>query len=117
MLSPEKVIVTGDLTDAKSRFKLSSMQFESEWSEYRNALKDAGILDIKEFWLDQRGNHDCFDVGSFNHPSNQYRVFSSLKTEGYVFHLKKDYGTYSFLGIDGCPKYGTRRYPFALFTA
>ncbi len=27
MISPEKVIVTGDLTDAKSRFKMSSAQF------------------------------------------------------------------------------------------
>lgn len=119
-LSPEKTIVTGDLTDAKSRFKLSSSQFEQgncfnisdtlEWVEYHDALLDAGVFSVKDFWLDQRGNHDCFDVAGFNHPSNHFKLFSSIKKEGYAIHMKKDFGTYSFVGVDGCPKYGTRRY-------
>lgn len=76
------------------------------------------MFSVKDFWLDQRGNHDCFDgllhtvnyvVASFNHPSNPYRLFSSIKKEGYAIHMRKKFGTYSFVGVDGCPKYGTRR--------
>ena len=48
-------------------------------------------------------------VAGFNHSSNNYRLFSSIKKEGYAIHLRKEFGTYSFVGVDGCPKYGTRR--------
>jgi hypothetical protein len=48
-------------------------------------------------------------VAGFNHSSNKYRLFSSIKKEGYAIHMRKGFGTYSFVGVDGCPKYGTRR--------
>lgn len=89
ILSPELVVVTGDLTDAKSKWKLSSSQFEQEWAAYHAALKESGVLERASFWFDQRGNHDCFDVAGFDHESNHYKVYSSVKEEGYAFHLKK----------------------------
>ena len=71
---------------------------------------NAEIFSVPDFWLDQRGNHDCSDVAEFDHPSNHFKSLSSTKKEGYAIHLNKNYGIYLFLGVDGCPKYGTRRF-------
>jgi predicted MPP superfamily phosphohydrolase len=62
ILKPKFILVTGDLTDAKDEWKVSSRQFYEEWSLYYSTLKEAGITEKKNFWLDQRGNHDCFNV-------------------------------------------------------
>ena len=34
MINPEVVVITGDLTDAKSANKLDSMQYQSEWDDF-----------------------------------------------------------------------------------
>jgi hypothetical protein len=116
LISPELVVVTGDLTDAKSKWKLSSQQYHEEWASYYSSLQDARVLDLNHgnFWFDQRGNHDCFDVSSFDHPSNLFRHFSSQKAEGYAYALDKSFGKYAFIGLDACPEYGSRR-PFNFF--
>ena len=102
LISPEFVLVTGDLTDAKSKWKLSSRQFEEEWLAYHDSLQKFGLLERRNgsFWHDLRGNHDCFDVASFHHPSNFYEKYSSSKKEGYTFEVKKSFGTYSFIALD-----------------
>ncbi len=101
-VSPELVVVTGDLTDAKSFWKLSSLQHEEEWVYYRDALETSGVLQRNggNYWFDQRGNHDCFDVASFHHPSNHYKLYSSVGKEGFLYQLNKTYGTYSFVSVD-----------------
>ena len=34
MINPEVVVITGDLTDAKSANKLDSVQYQSEWDDF-----------------------------------------------------------------------------------
>lgn len=134
LIAPELVVATGDLTDAKDKRKLKSKQYESEWIAYRSILESSGVLQRKPhqdtkinvfttdksneiestFWWDQRGNHDCFNVPEFLNSRNRYGKMSVTKAEGYALHISKDYGTYSFIGIDGCPKLGITR-PFNFF--
>ena len=62
-LKPAVVLVTGDLTDAKSADYSGSEQYLEEWQDYdhivRSVTNNSDIL-----WLDIRGNHDNFDVPS-----------------------------------------------------
>jgi len=63
-IRPSFVVATGDLTDAKDELQLAGQQYEEEWVAYRNILA-AHQLDTKnngKYWLDLRGNHDCFSV-------------------------------------------------------
>ncbi|KAJ3292486.1 Transmembrane protein 62 [Borealophlyctis nickersoniae] len=39
---------------------------------------------------------------------------SAVQKEGYAYHLHKPFGTYSFIAVDGCPRYGVSR-PFNFF--
>ena len=34
LINPEVVVITGDLTDAKSANKLDSVQYQSEWDDF-----------------------------------------------------------------------------------
>lgn len=43
-----------------------------------------------------------------------YKDFSAVKDEGYEFEIKKPYGIYSFVALDGCPETGAGR-PFNFF--
>ena len=62
-MKPAVVVVTGDLTDAKSADYSGSEQYLEEWLAYdhivRSVTNSSDIL-----WLDIRGNHDNFDVPS-----------------------------------------------------
>ncbi|KAK4278612.1 hypothetical protein QN277_016438 [Acacia crassicarpa] len=72
MINPSLVLVTGDLTDGKSKDLLTMKQNEDEWKEYQNVMEDvikrSGLN--KEVFFDLRGNHDNFGVpvvgGSFD---------------------------------------------------
>ena len=72
MISPQVVVVSGDLTDAKASNMRSTMQIEREWQIYANLLADTRVLE-KTVWLDLRGNHDNFDVTDINSPTNLYK--------------------------------------------
>jgi hypothetical protein len=63
MVDPAFVIVTGDLTDAKDGWKMSSQQYKEEWTTYYNLLNESGVLNRKGFWWDQRGNHGRSRLG------------------------------------------------------
>ena len=59
IVRPAAWVVTGDLTDAKTRDYSGSRQYEEEWEAYMGVVREAGQGAV---WLDIRGNHDNFDV-------------------------------------------------------
>eukprot|EP00158_Paraphelidium_tribonemae_P007390 Partr_v1_DN28229_c1_g1_i1_m76306 putative transmembrane protein 62 len=114
-VKPSFVFATGDLTDAKGKAKFTdSKQVRVEWEDYNRAIRESGVLDRPNFWWDQRGNHDCFNVPNWSSKQNYYRNLSSVKEENYTFHFKTSFGSYTFLGIDACPTSGPSR-PFNFF--
>jgi hypothetical protein len=100
----EFVAVTGDLTDAKDRWKLTSKQFEDEWKAYRETLKEFGIInsvtDSSKYWIDMRGNHDCFDVSSFEAEENFYKSYSVSQKHGALHVFEKSFGKYTVVALD-----------------
>jgi hypothetical protein len=114
-ISPEFVLATGDITDAKDAWKVGSQQLLEEWKMYYEVLDEFGILTREpKFWFDQRGNHDCFNVPSFHSDNNLFRKYSSVKSEQYSFMVEKTFGKYSFISVDACPISGPSR-PFNFF--
>ena len=69
IVAPVAVVVTGDLTDAKTPDFSGSGHYLEEWQEYDRIVRSAADSDIT--WLDIRGNHDTFDVPSPHHRSVQ----------------------------------------------
>lgn len=111
LIAPDLVLSTGDLTDAKASHALTSLQQIDEWVAYHKALHDARLLDRNngQFYWDQRGNHDCWNIPGFNSTENFYVRLGAIGREGYYFVLDKDFGKYSFIAIDGCPETGAGR--------
>ncbi|KAI9276204.1 Metallo-dependent phosphatase-like protein [Umbelopsis sp. AD052] len=116
-ISPEFVVVTGDLTDAKDARRITSSQHLAEWKVYEKALSESGVVDG---WYDLRGNHDCFDVPGWYDTANMYKdyaVSSRRLEEGqgvYEWEISKGTGKYKFVAFDACPKRGPSR-PFNFF--
>ncbi|XP_058005514.1 putative metallophosphoesterase At3g03305 isoform X3 [Hevea brasiliensis] len=89
MINPSLVLITGDLTDGKSKDLLVMKQNEDEWLEYQNIIEDVvkrSGLD-KNIFYDLRGNHDIFGVpvvgGSFDFFS-KYSINGQLARRGNV---------------------------------
>ena len=116
-INPSFILVTGDLTDAKEIDQIRSQQFREEWDMYSTLLENTGILEHYP-WLDLRGNHDAFDVVSYNHSTNFYRSYRKSYThhsaESYIYLHSTEFGKYAFVGLDACPSLGPRR-PFNFF--
>ncbi|XP_077965818.1 transmembrane protein 62-like [Styela clava] len=116
IIKPGVVLVTGDLTDAKSKNKVDSEQYEEEWKTYSKIIEETKVTE-KYVWLDIRGNHDAFDVSKINDPkSNPYLKYSGDKGKlsSNVYKIIKPYGTYSFIPVDATMIPGPRRpYNFA----
>lgn len=49
-------ILIGDLTDAKTKDKMGSMQILEEWQHYKQVIDETNVKE-KTLWLDVRGNH------------------------------------------------------------
>ncbi|ORE05192.1 Metallo-dependent phosphatase [Rhizopus microsporus var. microsporus] len=111
VIKPEFVVVTGDLTDAKDRKRITSQQYLDEWDVYQQAINEKVRVD----WFDIRGNHDCFDLPSWKSRINYYRTHgqsASLVEQGkgiYTWQVNKQIGNYQFVAIDACPKRGPSR--------
>lgn len=64
LINPSLVLITGDLTDGKSKNLATMQQDESEWVQYRDTI-DWVISQSKlpeYMFFDIRGNHDKFGV-------------------------------------------------------
>ncbi|KAI9340783.1 Metallo-dependent phosphatase-like protein [Zopfochytrium polystomum] len=113
LVGPDLVILTGDLVDSKSQSTLTSEQYLDEWLAYQAMLNRSGVLERQAFYFDQRGNHDCFNLGDgFN--GSEFAKMSAVRRPGYVYHHRKTFGTYNFVALDACPNVGTSR-PFNFF--
>ncbi|KAF6777214.1 Transmembrane protein 62 [Paragonimus kellicotti] len=123
IIRPELLLISGDLTDAKTSNKHASLQVRSEWEIYASILRKTNLLNITH-WLDIRGNHGLYTTAifssyldSFNVPRlidgvNYFRKYGArgqLNTLSYLFTLHKPYGNYSFIALDACPDPGLSR--------
>lgn len=115
MINPSLVLITGDLTDGKSKDLLLTKQYKEEWIEYQNIMEDvvrrSGLN--KSIFHDLRGNHDNFGVSSFGGPSDffsKYSINGQLERNGPVDSIVIQTGERKllFVGIDSTTSSGLR---------
>ncbi|XP_047328722.1 putative metallophosphoesterase At3g03305 [Impatiens glandulifera] len=108
MINPSLVLVTGDLTDGKSKDLLTMKQDEKEWKEYQHTLEDVikrSGLDENIFY-DLKGNHDNFGMPSGGISSSdfysKYSINSQLGRTGQVnsFTLENGIRKVLLVGFD-----------------
>ncbi|WOK96483.1 metallophosphoesterase [Canna indica] len=115
MINPSLVLITGDLTDGKSKDLLTMKQDELEWIEYQNVLDNviqrSGLN--KEIFYDLRGNHDCFGVpkagGAYDN-YHKYSINARLRRDGNVQSVTLQNGGWKhlFVGFDSTMETGLR---------
>lgn len=115
MINPSLVLITGDLTDGKSKDLLTMKQNEVEWIEYQNVMEDVikrSGLD-KGIFFDLRGNHDNFGVpaigDSFDFFS-KYSINAKLGRSQNVNSVTLQIGKqkHLFVGFDSTSSVGLR---------
>uniref|UniRef100_A0A7G3B2B5 Uncharacterized protein n=1 Tax=Lutzomyia longipalpis TaxID=7200 RepID=A0A7G3B2B5_LUTLO len=110
-VQPAVVVVSGDLTDARSLNHIGSEQFEGEWEIYRNLLHEHNVT-RKTVWLDLRGNHDNFNVAGRNSSSNlfqKYSVQGAKHSKSYMHQVTVAGDKYTFIAVDACLEPGPKR--------
>lgn len=115
IINPSLVLITGDLTDGKSKDLLTMKQNEDEWVEYKNVMD--GVIERsglhKRLFFDLRGNHDSFGVpvigGSFDFFS-KYSINGQMGRNGSVnsVTLETKERKHLFVGIDSTMSTGLR---------
>ncbi|XP_029454541.1 transmembrane protein 62 isoform X2 [Rhinatrema bivittatum] len=114
IIKPSLVLMTGDITDAKTKNKLGSDQFKMEWQIYQTILKRSRAME-KSKWLDIRGNHDAFNIPDLQSVRNYYRKYSALRKEGSFHYVHRtSFGNYSFICVDATLTPGPKR-PYNFF--
>ncbi|KAJ0528837.1 putative calcineurin-like phosphoesterase domain, ApaH type, metallo-dependent phosphatase [Helianthus annuus] len=80
MLNPSLVLITGDLTDGKSKDHLTMKQNEQEWVEYQktmeNVITKSGL--DRSIFYDLRGNHDNFGLPTAFDFFSNYSITAQL---------------------------------------
>ncbi|BBN11266.1 hypothetical protein MPTK1_5g10440 [Marchantia polymorpha subsp. ruderalis] len=115
-IQPSLVLITGDLTDAKSKTGTSTQQYEEEWIAYRDSIdlmiKESG-LNLEQFY-DLRGNHDKYGVplakSSLDFYS-QYSCNARMKRTSLVQSVTligHDGWKHLFVGVDDSMSVGLR---------
>nr|XP_006817579.1 PREDICTED: transmembrane protein 62-like [Saccoglossus kowalevskii] len=117
IIKPALVLVTGDLTDAKTADNMGSMQYITEWQTYYNILKRTNVSE-KTTWIDLKGNHDVFNIPSLKSEANYFKEYSTTGRQGeqshFLYQHKLPFGTYSFIALDATLNPGPKR-PFNFF--
>ena len=114
---PKAVVLTGDLTDAKTIDKLGSRQFEAEWKIYRETMQKCGAFDKNsdQIWLDIRGNHDTFNTNSHeNDLFSRYGIRNTKNDRMYTEVVQANNISVGFVGMDASLAPGPKR-PFNFF--
>ena len=99
-VKPKFVLATGDLTDAFASFKRFSSQSIDEWKIYQNILKSRGLHKLKDYWIDIRGNHDCFDVLNLNDKHNYFAKYSVTKEYNFTRKYQQDALSVGIVAVD-----------------
>ncbi|GAB2287128.1 hypothetical protein Dimus_021514 [Dionaea muscipula] len=115
MINPSLVLITGDLTDAKSKDLLVMKQAEEEWIEYHNVMEEVVKISglDKRIFYDVRGNHDNFGVPSIASPFDfflKYSLNAGVGRTGAVnsVTLETNERRHHFVGIDTTMAVGLR---------
>ncbi|XP_039119324.1 LOW QUALITY PROTEIN: putative metallophosphoesterase At3g03305 [Dioscorea cayenensis subsp. rotundata] len=113
MINPSLVLITGDLTEGKSKDLLIMKQNESEWIEYHDVItdviKESGLS--KNIFYDLRGNHDNFAVpvpgGTYDF-YEKYSVNAMLGRKGNVQSVTLEHNEWKhlFVGFDSKQEIG-----------
>lgn len=119
-VKPPVVVVSGDLTDAKTSDFFGSRQWLQEWQLYQEILRNCfSQVDKPSQWLDIRGNHDTFDVTDDESKNNffaKYSVQGPLNKRSYLSKMNFHNRSYGFVGVDATLVPGPKR-PFNFFGA
>ncbi|XP_017227717.1 putative metallophosphoesterase At3g03305 isoform X2 [Daucus carota subsp. sativus] len=84
LIKPSLVLITGDLTDGKSKDLLTMKQDKEEWMEYDQVMEhvvEKSGLD-KSIFYDLRGNHDNFGVPAVGGPLDYFSNYSLNGKQG-----------------------------------
>ncbi|ONM35746.1 putative metallophosphoesterase [Zea mays] len=115
MVNPDLVLITGDLTDGKSKDLLTMKQNEVEWVEYESTMKE--IIENsklpRRIFYDMRGNHDSFGVPASGEDYDFYSKYSinaKLRRQGRVqsITLENSGRKHLFVGFDSTMEIGLR---------
>ena len=89
-VKPSVTIVSGDLTDARLKGLMEGKQQIKEWIMYNDIVNSTDVTK-KTLWLDIRGNHDDFGVGSFEAEENyfaKYSIRGRLHRRHYSYYIE-----------------------------
>lgn len=115
LINPSLVLITGDLTDGKSKDLLTMKQNEQEWLEYESVMQDviktSGLN--KTLFYDLRGNHDNFGVPSLGSSVDFFSKYSingklGRKENVNTVTLETSERKHLFVGVDTTMSIGLR---------
>ncbi|CAN6485429.1 unnamed protein product [Victoria cruziana] len=114
-INPSLVLITGDLTDGKSKDLLTMKQDEREWVEYDRVMNEVITNSSlpREIFYDLRGNHDNFGVpilGGKYDLFKKYSISAGLNRSAKVqsVTLQSSGWKHLFVGIDSTMDVGIR---------